>query len=442
MQVAIEVCGYTPVEADIFRKAMGSHRSHAKMQAERPRFIGGAMKTGLTAGEAEELFQKCSAFAEFGFARAHAAAFAKISYDTAWLKRYYPAHYTVGVLNNQPMGFYSPAVVINDAKRHGIRVLPIDVNESAWEHDTRLVACEPFAVTANNDQVEPESDLSMVEVCPPDNGRPESRVSMVVSCATDKRCADPAHHHEWAIRLGLRQVKGIDERAREVLEAERAKGPYTSVRDFVARTGLGEQVVERLISIGAFDWTDAPRRELLWQLRTTLADANPAKPALGLTDDAQHALGASLPPMTTAEQVAADYRDTGVAPNLHAVELFRERLASRGVITVADAARLGDRSIIRLAGLAVSVQHPMTAKNFVFIALEDETGMINVTLRPQVYQAHRALLHRHPLLVIDGRLQVEGAVLNVIAQRLRSVDDTLDAPPSKLPLARQQRMFR
>ncbi len=389
MQVAIEVCGYTAVEADIFRKAMGSHRSHAKMQAERPRFMGGAMRTGLTEQQAEELFQKCSAFAEFGFARAHAAAFAKISYDTAWLKRYWPAHYTVGVLNNQPMGFYSPAVVINDAKRHGIRVLPIDVNESAWEHDTRP------------------------------NG-------------------DGSH----AIRLGLRQVKGIDERAREVLEVERARGPYLSVRDFVARTRLGEQVVERLISIGAFDWTDAPRRELLWQLRTTLADADPAHPPLGLTDDAQRALGTTLPPMTAAEQVAADYRDTGVAPHLHAVELFRERLGERGVITVAEAAKRRDRSSIRLAGLAVSVQHPMTAKNFVFIALEDETGMINVTLRPQVYQAHRALLHRHPLLVIDGRLQVEGAVLNVVATRLRSVDETLDQPSEKLPLAKQQRMFR
>jgi error-prone DNA polymerase len=388
MQVAIEVCGYSAVEADIFRKAMGSHRSHAKMQAERGRFVGGAMRTGLTEADAEELFQKCSAFAEFGFARAHAAAFAKITYDTAWLKRYYPAHYTVGVLNNQPMGFYSPAVVINDAKRHGIAVLPIDVNESAWEHDTRWI--------------------------------------------------DDA----WAIRLGLRQVKGIDERARETLERERANGPYTSVRDFVARTGLGEQVVERLINIGAFDWTDAPRRELLWQLRTTLADADPAKPALGLTDDAQRAIGASLPPMTASEKVAADYRDTGVSPHIHAVELFRERLTARGVITVGEAARRRDRSQIRLAGLAVSIQHPMTAKNFVFIALEDETGMINVTLRPQVYQAHRALLHRHPLLVIDGRLQVEGAVLNVIAQRLRSVDQTLDGIAEKLPLAKQQRMFR
>jgi error-prone DNA polymerase len=388
MQVAIEVCGYSAVEADIFRKAMGSHRSHAKMQAERGRFVSGAMRTGLTEGDANALFEKCSAFAEFGFARAHAAAFAKISYDTAWLKRYYPAHYTVGVLNNQPMGFYSPAVVINDAKRHGIAVLPIDVNESAWEHDTRWI--------------------------------------------------DDA----WAIRLGLRQVKGIDERARETLERERANGPYTSVRDFVARTGLGEQVVERLINIGAFDWTDTPRRELLWQLRTTLADADPAKPALGLTDDAQRAIGASLPPMTASEKVAADYRDTGVSPHIHAVELFRERLTARGVITVGEAARRRDRSQIRLAGLAVSIQHPMTAKNFVFIALEDETGMINVTLRPQVYQAHRALLHRHPLLVIDGRLQVEGAVLNVIAQRLRSVDEALDGIAEKLPLAKQQRMFR
>ena len=398
MQVAIEVCGYSATEADIFRKAMGSHRSHAKMQAERGRFVGGAMRTGLSEEDAEALFQKCSAFAEFGFARAHAAAFAKITYDTAWLKHYYPAHYTAGVLNNQPMGFYSPAVVVNDAKRHGIAVLPVDVNESAWEHDTRPV--------------------------PPVAAR------------------SPGDAAPWAIRLGLRQVKGIDESARETLERERAIGPYSGVRDFVARSGLGEQVVERLISIGAFDWTDVPRRELLWQLRTTLPDADPARPALGLTDDAQRALGASLPPMSVAERVAADYRETGVSPNLHAVELFRERLTARGAITIAAAAALRDRSSIRLAGLAVSVQHPMTAKNFVFIALEDETGMINVTLRPQVYTAHRALLHRSPLLVIDGRLQVEGAVLNVIARRLHTVDDLLDQQPGQLALAKQQRMFR
>jgi DNA polymerase III alpha subunit len=391
MQIAIEVCGYSALEADIFRKAMGSHRSHQKMQAERDRFVGGAMRTGLTQGDAEDLFKRCSAFAEFGFARAHAAAFAKITYDTAWLKLHYPAHYCAGLLNNQPMGFYSPAVVVGDAKRHGVRVLPVDVNASAWEHDTELL---------------------------PDGS--------------------------FAVRLGLRQVKGIDEAARETLERERAIGPYTGIRDFVARTCLGEQVVERLIVIGAFDWTDAPRRELLWQLRTTMEDADPEHPALGLTDDAQRALGASLPPMTFAERVAADYRELGLSPTAHAVELFRDRLAGRGVIPIAEASRLRDRARVRLAGLAVSIQHPMTAKNFVFIALEDETGMINVTVRPQVYTANRAILHRHPLLVIDGTLQVEGEVLNVVARRLHPVDAVIseDARQTRLPLAKQQRMFR
>ncbi len=388
MQIAIEVCGYSALEADIFRKAMGSHRSHREMEKEHARFVAGARNTGLSEPDAEELFRRCGAFAEFGFARAHAAAFAKITYDTAWLKLRYPAHYYAGILNNQPMGFYSPAVIINDAKRHGISVLPVDVNASAWEHDTEPV---------------------------PDGG--------------------------FALRLGLSQVKGIGQAERERLTEEHAHGPYRSVREFVSRAGLGEQVVERLISIGAFDWTDAPRRELLWQLRSTLADADPAHPALGLTDDAQRALGASLPAMTDAERVAADYRDTGVSPNLHAVELYRERLAARGVIRVREAGRRRDRSMIRLAGLAVSIQHPMTAKHFVFIALEDESGMINVTVRPDVYQQYRALLHRHPLLVIDGVLQVEGEVLNVVARRLRSVDEVI-AGTTRMDLARQQRMFR
>jgi error-prone DNA polymerase len=391
MQIAIEVCGYTALEADIFRKAMGSHRSHQKMQAERDRFVGGAIRTGLSQADGEDLFKRCSAFAEFGFARAHAAAFAKITYDTAWLKQRYPAYYYAGVLNNQPMGFYSPAVIVGDAKRHGVKVLPVDVNASRWEHEVERL---------------PDGAL--------------------------------------ALRLGMRQVKGIDESAREPLERERAIGPYAGVRDFVARTGQGEQVVERLIAIGAFDWTDAPRRELLWQLRSTLADANPARPALGLTDDAQRELGATLPPMSFAERIAADYRELGLSPTAHAVELFRERLTQRGVVSISEVGKRKDRSRVRLAGVAVSIQHPMTAKNFVFIALEDESGMINVTVRPQVYTEYRAILHRNPLLVIDGTLQVEGEVLNVVATRIHPVAAVIaeDARETRVELAKQQRMFR
>ncbi|MDQ6681807.1 MAG: DNA polymerase III subunit alpha, partial [Chloroflexota bacterium] len=404
MQIAIEVCGYTALEADIFRKAMGSHRSHREMEREHARFVAGAMRTGISEPDAEELFRRCGAFAEFGFARAHAAAFAKITYDTAWLKLNYPVHYYAGILNNQPMGFYSPAVIVNDAKRHGVPVLPVDVNASSWDHSTE-------------------------------------RIGEQGGKRIGEQGANP--RRDFALRLGLHQVKGIGEAERDRLEAERAIGPYTGIRDFVARTGLGEQVVERLIAVGAFDWTDTPRRELLWQLRTTLIDADPRRPALGLTDDAVRAVGRSLPAMTLAERVAADYRELGVSSTAHAVELFREELDARGVVQISEASRRRDRSRLRLAGLAVSIQHPMTAKHFVFIALEDETGMINVTVRPQVYQRYRSLLHRHPLLVIDGTLQVEGEVRNVVAREIHAVDTAIAGEdPTPLQLDRQQRMFR
>ncbi|MDQ3880966.1 MAG: hypothetical protein M3295_07835, partial [Chloroflexota bacterium] len=406
MQIAIAVCGYSALEADTFRKAMGSHRSHREMEREHVRFVDGAIATGLTPDDAEELFRRCGAFAEFGFARAHAAAFAKICYDTAWLKLSYPAHYYAGILNNQPMGFYSPGVVVNDAKRHGTRVLPVDVNASWWETRTE-------------------------------------RVGTTGDAAQD-----------FAIRLGLHQVKGIGEDDRARLDEERAAGPYAGVRDFVARTRLSERVVERLISVGAFDGTQRERRELLWELRGTWAAADPERPALPLTEVEPIPLG--LPPMTATDEVAADYREMGLSSRAHAVELYRPTLAPRGVVPVAEAGRRRDRSRIRLAGLAVAVQHPMTAKNFVFIALEDETGMINITLRPDVYQAHRGVVHRSPLMVVEGILQVEGAVLNVVARRLVPLDefvasasretDTDRRTPSPragdLEVRKQQRMFR
>ena len=391
MQIAIAVCGYSALEADIFRKAMGSHRSHREMEREHVRFVEGAVAKGLTPDDAEELFRRCGAFAEFGFARAHAAAFAKICYDTAWLKLYYPAHYVAGVLNNQPMGFYSPAVVVNDAKRHGTRVLPVDVNASWWLTRTERIATSGDA------------------------------------------------RRDWAIRLGLHQVKGIGDEDRERLDAERETGPYRGVRDFIARTQLSERVVERLIHIGAFDWTDTARRELLWELRATFAVADPVRPALPLGELDPPPLG--LPPMTQRDEVAADYRETGLSPRAHAAKLYRERLTSRGVIRVGEAAARRDRSVIRLAGLAVAVQHPMTAKNFVFIALEDETGMINVTLRPDVYQRHRSVVHRSPLMLIEGILQKEGEVLNVVARHLIPLDEFLASTEEELPLSRQQRMF-
>jgi error-prone DNA polymerase len=256
------------------------------------------------------------------------------------------------------------------------------------------------------------------------------------------------------VRLGFRQVKGIDEAARTVLDGERAAGPYGGVRDFVARTGITEPVVERLIAIGAFDWTDIPRRELLWQLRATLPDADPGRPPLGLTDAAAGEVGATLPPMSRAERVAADYRELGLSPTTHAAELFRERLTERGVLTVRGAGEQRNGTTVRLGGVATSIQHPMTAKGFVFLAIEDETGMMNITLRPDVYRRFRAVLHRSPLLVVTGRLQVEGLVLNVVATHLEPVESVIAEPANpaasapetereaRFDLMKQRRMFR
>jgi error-prone DNA polymerase len=222
----------------------------------------------------------------------------------------------------------------------------------------------------------------------------------------------------------------------------------------VARTGITEPVVERLIAIGAFDWTDVPRRELLWQLRATLPDADPIRPPLGLTDAAAGEVGAMLPPMTRAERVAADYRELGLSPTTHAVELFRERLTERGVLTVRGAGEQRNGATIRMGGVATSIQHPMTAKGFVFLAIEDETGMMNVTLRPDVYRRYRAVLHRSPLLVVTGRLQVEGLVLNVVATHLEPVEAVVAEPAdanaasperareARFDLVKQRRMFR
>jgi error-prone DNA polymerase len=226
------------------------------------------------------------------------------------------------------------------------------------------------------------------------------------------------------------------------------------VRDFVARTSMVEPVVERLIAIGAFDWTDVPRRELLWQLRATLPDADPGRPPLGLTDAAAGEVGATLPPMTRAERVAADYRELGLSPSTHAAELFRERLTERGVLTVRGAGEQRNGTTVRLGGVATSIQHPMTAKGFVFLAIEDETGMMNITLRPDVYRRFRAVLHRSPLLVVTGRLQVEGLVLNVVATHLEPVESVIAEPANpdaaapeadreaRFDLIKQRRMFR
>ena len=477
MNIAITVAGFTPGESDGFRRAMGTWRSSKEMEKLHQRFVDGCRDTnGLTDEQAEELFRRVAAFASFGFAKSHAAAFARTAYESAFLKLFYPAQFTVGLINAQPMGFYPVEVLINDARRHGVAVLPVDVNASTYKTSTEWVG--------------------------PARQRPVDSSGCVVPSAEARRRWTPEQAAGYGIRLGLQLVKGIGDEHAERLEAELERGPYATLADVVARTELPEEVIERLIRAGALDTLGRPRRELLWQLREVMGatrgrvgeraggptrgrvgerasgptrgrvgegaggptpgrtDGRKGKDGLSRIDARSAASGGrsrtgaqrpraggvagarpldlrlpptpapELPPLTERERLGDSYAVLSLDARRQVVSLFRPSLNRLGVVTNAS---LSDRGPgpVKLGGLVVTRQHPMTARGTVFLALEDETGMVNVTLWPDVWARLRGVVRRHALLYVDGTLQREANVVNVIARDIKplpEVAETVEGP--------------
>ncbi|HET9680610.1 MAG TPA: OB-fold nucleic acid binding domain-containing protein [Candidatus Limnocylindrales bacterium] len=417
MRIAIEVAGFSPAESDGFRRAMGTWRSTREMEKLHQRFHDGCMRQpGMTEDVAEELFRQVSAFASFGFAKSHAAAFARTAYESCFLKLFYPAQFLVGLINAQPMGFYPVEVLVNDAKRHGVVVLPVDLNASSWRTTTEWVGERGPVV---------ESPACVV---PGDKARRQWAAESAIG---------------WGVRLGLHLVKGIGEQHRELLDRELERGPYASLADVVERTGLPEETLERLIRTGALDSLGRPRRELLWQLREVAGSARgrvDGKALRGATRAAGKRSAAAgrpmdlrlpateapaLPPITEVERLGDAYAVVGLDAKRQVVELFRPSLEQLGVVTAAElATRRPGR--VRIAGLVVTRQHPMTARGTVFLALEDETGMVNVTLWPDTWARLRSVVRRHALLLVDGELQRESSVVNVVANDVRSLTRVVD----------------
>ena len=265
MEIAIRVAGFSPADSDGFRRAMGTWRSSREMEKLHRRFVDGCVTlSGMLEEPAEELFRQVAAFASFGFAKSHAAAFARTAYESSFLKLFYPAQFTVGLINAQPMGFYPIEVLVNDAKRHGVAVLPVDLNASSYQTTTEWVGRPGWAIAGqagddgshDTDPGEPLPEGAGIDARP----RPV-RSSACVNPATAAReqwAAESATG--YAVRLGLRLVKGIGEEQAERLDAELARGPYRSLADVVERTGLSEEVIERLIRTGALDSLGRPRR--------------------------------------------------------------------------------------------------------------------------------------------------------------------------------------
>jgi DNA polymerase III alpha subunit len=427
MRIAIEVGGFTAAESDGFRRAMGTWRSSREMEKLHQKFFEGCMRQpGMTEEVAEELFRQVAAFASFGFAKSHAAAFARTAYESAFLKLFYPAQFLVGLINAQPMGFYPVEVLVNDTKRHGVAVLPVDINASSYRTTSEWVGRpgEPLpkgvGITAR-----PE---------------PIRSPACVVPSAEARDRWTPEVTAGWGVRLGLHLGKGVGEQHAALLDAELARGPYLTLAEVVERTSLPEEVLERLIRTGALDSLGRPRRELLWQLREvagasrgrvdgralrglgraagkrSVAAGRPMDLRLPATE------APALPPITESERIGDAYAVIGLDARRQVVTLFRPALDRLGAVTNAALAEMPSGRV-RIGGLVVTRQHPMTAKGTVFLALEDETGMVNVTLWPDTWARLRSVVRRHALLLVDGELQREGEVVNVIARSVRPLPE-------------------
>jgi DNA polymerase III alpha subunit len=434
MKIAISVAGFTAAGSDAFRRAMGTYRSAREMERLHAEFVEGCVRVqSMPPDDAEELFRRCAAFASFGFAKSHAAAFARTAYESSFLKLFYPAQFLVGLVNAQPMGFYPVEVLVNDAKRHGVAVLPVDVNRSTYRTTTEWVGRPGWALAGvvgddglhDGDAGEPLPEGSGIEARPV----PVRSSACVIPTAASRERWAAESMTGWGVRLGLHLVKGIGEEQQARLDTELAHGPYEGLADVVERTGLAEEVVERLIRAGALDSLGRPRRELLWQLREvagaskgrvdgrTVRGAAGSRRAAGRPMDLR--LPATdappLPPITEPERLGDAYAVVGLDARRQAVALFREALDRLGAVTNAALADRGPGPVL-VGGLVVTRQHPMTARGTVFLALEDETGMVNVTLWPDAWQRLRSVVRRHALILVDGDLQREGNVVNVIAR--------------------------
>jgi error-prone DNA polymerase len=432
LRVSMAVAGFTAAEADKLRRAMSRARSSADMEALRTPFVSGALAHGVDDVTANTIFGQIAAFAEFGFCKSHAAAFALTAYHTAHLKLYYPSEFYVGLFNNQPMGFYSPAVIAGDAKRHGIAILPVDVNRSQAK-----AVVEQRAATAGSGALEagvpPSLGRSQAsEMAPVPNG-PILRLgdtpasshrasgsdsdSSLDEAVVDRSVTIAAHRacRTHDVRLGLTEVKGLGAAEADIIVRERERGPFRSFDDFAARVGMKEEGLRNLALVGAFDALGEARRALLWRAR----DAHRASPAFARPVLAFRTTAApALPTLSEQERAALDYRITGIPTGPQVMRFYRERLLARGVRSSADIQRGSHGTVVTVAGAMVVKQHPETAKGHVFLSLEDEYGLVNIIIRPATYAKYKPVVDLGGAVVVEGTLQHVDGVVSVLARRL------------------------
>jgi len=418
LKMAMICADFSGGEAEELRRAFGFKRSEARMKEIEVKLRRGLQRKGILGKTQEEIVQAISSFALYGFPESHAASFALIAYASAYLKCNYLAAFTAAILNNQPMGFYQPFTLIKDAQRHGLKVLSVDVTRSDW--------------------------LCTIEKMDGGTGRhspsPRPRVS-----PSPRHPVSPSA--SLAVRLGLRYVKGFSEQSATALVQARTIRPFAGIDDLRNRVPeLRKDELRKLAAVGALNFIQTPddsevtvdartagkrkssrtnRRDALWQVERVARSAGVLYEHL-LEDDGN----TPLTPMTLPERMDADFRGTGLTIGKHPVAYHRAELNKLGAKRAVDISKLRNGTSVRIAGWVIVRQRPGTAKGFVFLTLEDETGVSNVIITPQLFDQYRLVLVDHPFLLIDGILQNQDNVVSVKAGHVQPLSFTVAAAPS------------
>ncbi len=371
LRMAMTVAGFTGGEAEELRRAMGFKRSEKRMAEIEAKLRAGMGRNGIEGATQDQIVKSIASFALYGFPESHAASFALIAYASAYLRAHHHAAFVCALLNNQPMGFYHPMTLVKDAQRHGVRFLPVDVTRSEV-------------------------------VCTLEGG---------------------------PLRLGLNYVTSLRAPAAAAIVEERGRRPFASIEDCARRTKLHADEMERLASIGAFAAFDRTRRDALWQVAALGPSMGPLFEAPQFEDSPI----SPLPAMSTLDRLRADIMGTDLTIGPHPVARFRDILEEAHVLRAADLPYRRDGDFVRVAGAVICRQRPGTAKGFLFLTLEDETGLVNVIVRPDQFDRFRKLLTDAPLLRVDGVLQAKEGI-TVRAMNVSLINEDPDEAIPGIPV--------
>jgi len=402
MKIALDAAKFSSAEANRLRKAMATFRSRGMVDELQDMMVERMVTRGYDRDFAERCFNQIRGFGEYGFPESHAASFAHLVYVSSWLKCHFPAAFACALLNSQPMGFYAPAQIVRDAREHGVEVLPADVNLSEWD-----CTLEPLRHPGlrQDDEVKGRADRNI------------------------------------ALRLGLRQIDGLPEHVAAQLIAEREeRGVYADVASLHERARIGPAHVERLASADAFTSLGLSRRQALWDARSLVSAPDlPLFRAAAEREEGAERAKVALPQMPLSEEVVADYQTTRLSLKAHPMAFLRPDLADRGFVRACDLRDRKFRSMVQVAGVVLIRQRPGSAKGVCFITLEDETGVINLVVWPDLKERQRRVVMGARLMEVRGRVEYDDEVIHVIAHHMtdathalyRLSDDMLNAPVAR-----------